>query len=106
MIAGRLLRTAHMAGTTYVESGCGQRAAAISYHVLFSLVPFLALLLTVLDLVLPDSAHDRVVNWLVGTAPLPIDVSTSVEGAIRQAGLLPPWPGRSRLLASSGPRAG
>ena len=75
-----------MAGTTYVESGCGQRAAAISYHVLFSLVPFLAVLLTVLDLVLPDSAHDRVVNWLVGIAHLPIDVSTSVEGAIQQAG--------------------
>ena len=86
MIAGRLLRTAHMAGTTYVESGCGQRAAAISYHVLFSLVPFLAVLLTVLDLVLPESTHDRVVNWLVGTAQLPIDVSTSVEGAIQQAG--------------------
>jgi len=86
VIAGRLLRTAHIAGTTYVESGCGQRAAAISYHVLFSLVPFLALLLTVLDLVLPDSAHDRVVNWLVGVAPLPIDVSSSVEGAIQQAG--------------------
>ena len=86
MIAGRLLRTAHAAGTTYVESGCGQRAAAISYHVLFSLVPFLAVLLTVLELVLPDSAHDRVVNWLVGIAQLPIDVSTSVEGAIEQAG--------------------
>ena len=86
MIAGRLLRTAHMAGTTYVESGCGQRAAAISYHVLFSLVPFLAVLLTVLDLVLPDSMHDRVVSWLVGTAQLPIDLSTSVEGAIQQAG--------------------
>ena len=86
MSAGRLLRTAHIAGTTYVESGCGQRAAAISYHVLFSLVPFLALLLTVLDLLLPDSTHDRVVNWLVGTAQLPIDVSTSVEGAIQQAG--------------------
>ena len=86
MIAGRLLRTAHLAGSTYVESGCGQRAAAISYHVIFSLVPFLALLLTVLELVLPDSAHDRVVDWLVSVAPLPIDVSTSVEGAIQQAG--------------------
>jgi membrane protein len=86
VIAGRLLRTAHIAGTTYVESGCGQRAAAISYHVIFSLVPFLAVLLTVLELVLPDSAHDRVVEWLVTAIPLPIDVSTSVEGAIRQAG--------------------
>jgi len=86
VIAGRLLRTAHLAGTTYVESGCGQRAAAISYHVIFSLVPFLALLLTVLELVLPDSAHDRVVDWLVGVVPLPLDISTSVEGAIQQAG--------------------
>ena len=95
-----------MAGSTYVESGCGQRAAAISYHVLFSLVPFLALLLTVLELFLPDSAHDRVVAWLVGAAPLPIDVSTSVEGAIQQAGHLRPWPGQSRSRASSGPQAG
>ena len=106
MIGGRLLRTAHMAGTTYVESGCGQRAAAISYHVLFSLVPFLAILLTVIELLLPDSAHDRVVAWLVGVAPLPIDVSTSVEGAISRPELLPRWPGRSLSQASSGPRAG
>jgi membrane protein len=86
VIPGRLLRTAHLAGTTYVESTCGQRAAAISYHVLFSLVPFLALLLMVLGLVLPDSTHDRVVDWLVGVVPLPIDLSTSVESAVQQAG--------------------
>jgi membrane protein len=49
-------------------------------------VPFLALLLSVLELVLPQSAHERVVAWLVDVAPLPIDVSTSVEGAIEHAG--------------------
>ena len=86
MIARRLLRTAEAAGSTYARRACSQRAAAISYHVLFSLVPFLALLLTVLELVLPDSAHARVVDWLVGVAPLEGDVSTSVEGAIDQAG--------------------
>ena len=86
MIARRLLWTAQAAGSTYARSACGQRAAAISYHVLFSLVPFLALLLTVLELVLPDSAHERVVEWLVGVAALPGEVSTSVEGAIDQAG--------------------
>ena len=86
MIARRLLWTAQAAGSSYARSASGQRAAAISYHVLFSLVPFLALLLTVLDLVLPDSAHERVVEWLVGVAPLPDEVSTGVEGAIDQAG--------------------
>jgi membrane protein len=86
VIARRLLRTSQAAGSTYARSACGQRAAAISYHVLFSLVPFLALLLTVLELVLPESAHERVVEWLVAVAPLPGDVSTSVEGAIEHAG--------------------
>lgn len=85
MIA-RLLRTAEAAGGTFGRSGCSQRAAAIAYHVLFSLVPFLALLLTAFDLLLPDSAHRRVVEWLVSTASLPGEVSTSVEGAIDQAG--------------------
>ena len=85
MIA-RLLRTARVGGGTYARSAAGQRAAAISYHVLFSLVPFLALLLTILDVVLPGSMHERVVEWLVGVASLPGDVATSVEGAIDHAG--------------------
>ena len=38
-------------------------------RVLFSLVPFLAILLTVIELLLPDSAHDRVVAWLVALRP-------------------------------------
>jgi membrane protein len=86
VIARRLLWTAQAAGSTYARSASGQRAAAISYHVLFSLVPFLALLLTVIDLVLPETTHERVVEWLVGVAPVPGDVSTSVEGAIDHAG--------------------
>lgn len=85
-IARRLLRTAGLAGSTYVQSACSQRAAAISYHVLFSLVPFLALLLSVLELVLPQTTHEKVVEWLVGVAPLPSDIGASVEGAIEQAG--------------------
>ena len=35
----------------------GQRAAAISYRVLFSLVPFVALLVSVLELVLPETTQ-------------------------------------------------
>jgi membrane protein len=85
-VIARALWTAQAAGSTYARSAASQRAAAISYHVLFSLVPFLALLLTVLDLVLPETTHERVVDWLVDVAPVPGDVSTSVEGAIDQAG--------------------
>ena len=44
------------------------------------------MLLTVLDLVLPEAAHERVVEWLVDVAPMEGDVSTSVEGAIDEAG--------------------
>jgi membrane protein len=86
VIARRALWTAQAAGSTFARSALNQRAAAISYHVLFSLVPFLALLLTVLDLVLPETTHERVVDWLVDVAPLPGEVSTSVEGAIADAG--------------------
>ena len=49
-------------------------------------MPFLALLLSVLELVLPESAHERMVAWLVDVAPVPGDVGTSVEGAIEHAG--------------------
>jgi membrane protein len=86
VIARRALWTAQAAGSTFARTALNQRAAAISYHVLFSLVPFLALLLTVLDLVLPETTHERVVDWLVDVAPLPGEVSTSVEGAIADAG--------------------
>ncbi len=82
----RLLRTARLAGGLFATSASSQRAAAISYHVLFSLVPFLALTLSVLELILPQSTHERVVAWLVGAVPLPGDIGASVEGAIEHAG--------------------
>ena len=46
-----------------------QLAAAISYRVLFSLVPFLALSLSLLDLVLTAETESKIDEWLAGLAP-------------------------------------
>jgi membrane protein len=82
----RLLRTLEIAATTYVRMAGGQRAAAISYRVLFSLVPFVALLVSVLELVLPETTQQSVVSWLVGVASLPDEVAQSVDAAVKDAG--------------------
>ena len=82
----RLIRAAEIAGTTYVQTAGGQRAAAISYRVLFSLIPFVALLVSVLELVLPESAQQDVVSWLVGVASLPDELAQSVDAAVKDAG--------------------
>jgi membrane protein len=70
----------------YNRTAAGQRAAAISYHVLFSLVPFVALLVSVLELTLPESTQDRVVSWLVGVASLPPELAEGVDTAVEDAG--------------------
>ena len=82
----RLVRALESAASTYSRTAGGQRAAAISYHVLFSLVPFVALLASVLELVLPEGTQESVVSWLVGVASLPEELADSVDGAIEDAG--------------------
>jgi YihY family inner membrane protein len=82
----RLVRALEISTTTYVETAGGQRAAAISYRVLFSLVPFVALLVSVLELVLPETAQQDVVSWLVGVASLPDEFAQSVDAAVKDAG--------------------
>ena len=85
-LSRRLVRTLEGAASTYFGKACGQRAAAISYHVLFSLVPFVALLVSVLELVLPETTQESVVSWLVGVASLPDEVAESVDTAVEDAG--------------------
>ena len=85
-LSRRLLRTLEIAAATYTRMAGGQRAAAISYRVLFSLVPFVALLVSVLELVLPETTQQSVVSWLVGVASLPDEVSQSVDAAVKDAG--------------------
>ena len=82
----RLVRTLREAFRTYSRTACGQRAAAISYSVLFSLVPFVVLLVSVVELVLPETMQERFVSWLVGTIQLPGDLDTSVDSAVAAAG--------------------
>ena len=81
-----LIRAVEIAASTYVRTAGGQRAAAISYRVLFSLVPFVALLVSVLELVLPETAQQDVVSWLVGVASLPEEFAQSVNAAVEDAG--------------------
>jgi membrane protein len=61
-----LLRAA-LAG--YGRHADSQFAAALAYRALFALVPFVTLLAVVLDIVLPTSAREEVVEWLLGALP-------------------------------------
>jgi membrane protein len=81
------VRAATAAAATFARTAGNQRAAAISYHVLFSLVPFLALLASAFELVLPESTQQRVIAWFVGTIGLPPELEESVTAAVQQAGV-------------------
>ena len=81
----RLYRVAADAAGGYGRHAGSEFAAAISYRVLFSLVPFLALLVSILELVLSDSARQQVVDWLFGVVP-GTEVQASVERALAGSG--------------------
>lgn len=81
----RLVRTTQIAAHTYARIGGGQHAAALSYRVSFSLVPFVALLLSVLEVVFPETTAERVVSWLVGVLPLPGELSGGVIDAVERS---------------------
>lgn len=53
---------------------------------LFSLVPFLALLVSVLDLVLPEDTRERLIHWLFGVLP-GTGLEDSVDRALSGAGV-------------------
>jgi membrane protein len=80
-----LVRAARVTTATYTRSDCGQHSAAISYHVFFSLVPFVALILAVLEAVLPETSTERVVSWLVGVLPLSGELSGVVVDAVEES---------------------
>jgi membrane protein len=84
--ARRLVRTARLALQAYLRAGCTQHAAAISYRVLFSLVPFLALLVAALEVAVPETTQERIVEWLLAEVPLPVDLRTGVETAVADLG--------------------
>jgi membrane protein len=63
-----------------------QLAAAISYRVLFSLVPFLALALSIFDLVLSADAETRIDEWLAGLAPGDANLEASIARTLSNTG--------------------
>ena len=63
-----------------------QLAAAISYRVLFSLVPFLALTLSLLDLVLTAETESKIDEWLAGLAPGDADLEASIARTLSNTG--------------------
>jgi membrane protein len=66
-----------------------QLSAAIAYRVLFSLVPFAALLLTIVDVVLPESRREQFVNWLFGFVP-GSDLANTVDRTLADSGATAP----------------
>jgi membrane protein len=57
--------------------------------VLFSLVPFAALLLTIVDVVLPESRREQFVNWLFGFVP-GSDLANTVDRTLADSGATAP----------------
>src|SRR3990170_454230 len=95
--------------TAYGRHAGSQLSAAIAYRVLFSLVPFAALLLTIIDAVLPPTRRQQFVAWLFGKLPgtdleqsidntlAASDASAPIVGLIALGALL--W-GASGMMAS------
>ncbi len=53
----------------YTRHATSQLAAAVSFRMLFSLVPLVAFAVSVADVLLPDKARDAVARWLASIAP-------------------------------------
>ena len=82
----RLWRALKIAVGTYRRTEGNQRAAAISYRVLFSLVPFVAFVASLLELLLPEKTSDRAASWLVAAMPLEGELEDSVARAVEDVG--------------------
>jgi membrane protein len=94
----------------YSAHALSQQAAAIAFRVLFSLVPLVALLVSIVDLVVPAGRRDEVIDWIVerlsGTGELEESVrraltasetSASAVGVVALVGLI--W-SASGMMAS------
>ena len=81
----RASRTAWGATVRFFGDRCSLSAAAISYHVLFSLFPLAILLVSIFGLVMQDEERrQEVTDWLLDALPLSeaagVDLSAAVEG--------------------------
>jgi membrane protein len=64
-----LARAAGGAAAGYTRHATSQLAAAISYRVLFSLVPLVSFVAAVADALLPEGPRDAVARWLASLVP-------------------------------------
>jgi len=72
------------AAAGYTRHATSQLAAAISYRVLFSLVPLAAFVVALADVLLPDEQRDAVARWLVSIVPghaLDPSITNAVTGS-------------------------
>jgi membrane protein len=82
----RILRALQRAGGAYFgRDTCSQFAAAISFRVLFSIFPFLIMLVSILGLVLQDDQRrEEVIDWIEGLVPLSeeanVDLGQTIDG--------------------------
>jgi membrane protein len=82
----RVVATGLIAVPAFFRHRGTQLAAAISYRVLFSLVPFLALALSLLDLVLTAETEKNIDEWLAGLAPGDADLEASIVRTLTNTG--------------------
>ena len=87
MLIRRAIALLRSALSGYGRHADAQFAAALAYRALFSFVPFVALLVTVLNVVLPDGAREDVVEWVLGSLP-GTAVQESVEREMASSGAL------------------
>ena len=83
----------------YSLHGLSQQAAAIAFRVLFSLVPLVALTVSLLDLVLPERASERLVDWVVGELLGSTELEESVGNVLDQGAVTPSITGFFALAA-------
>ena len=72
----------------YTRHATSQLAAAVSYRMLFSLVPLVAFVVSVADILLPDKGRDAVARWLASIAPGRA-LDSSVEHALTSSRVSP-----------------
>jgi membrane protein len=75
--------------SSYSRHAGSQLSAAIAYRLLFSLVPFAALLLTILDAALEPYRREQFVQWLFGVMP-GTEFESSVDSALAKSGASTP----------------
>ncbi len=81
-------RAALAASKRYSRHATSQLAAAISYRVLFSLVPLASFIVAIADALLPDAQRDAVARWLASAVPGEA-LDASVEQAVTGSRLAP-----------------